>query len=293
MSESAPPEIDKRRVARAFDAAARRYDAVAELQATVASRNLERLDYIRIEPRTVLDLGAGTGTGARALRRRYRRARFVLVDLAHEMLRQAKARRAFLAREAYVRSDAERLPFADAAFDLVYSNLMLQWCPHPDEVFRGVKRILAPGGLFMFATFGPDTLMELRRAWSAADAVRHVHAFADMHDLGDGLIRAGFASPVLDNEHIVMTYADLRGLLADIRDIGAACASPDRRRALTGKQAWRRFAEEYDAQRSEGRLPATYEIVYGHAWAPLAGTRPQDGSTVAVQPIRIVPRRPA
>lgn len=284
--------LHKTRVAAGFSAAAGSYDAHALLQSTVAARMLERLDLVRLQPRRILDLGAGTGVTARALGRRYHGARVFALDIALGMLRQARRRRRWLrGRHSYLCADAEAIPLAPGSIDLVFSNLMLQWCNALDSVFDCCRSVLSPGGLLLFSTLGPDTLCELRRAWRAVDRYSHVSAFIDMHDIGDALIRAGFSSPVLDVEHIVMTYPDVRALVTDLKKIGAHNATAGRPRTLTGPRRWQRFVDAYEVERVAGRLPATFEVVYGHAWAPLPGTRSQDGSTVSAAPVHFLPRR--
>jgi malonyl-CoA O-methyltransferase len=288
--------LDKRSLRHAFERAAAGYDDAAVLQRAIADRLLARLDVVRRVPVSVLDVGSGTGYVARALQRRYPRARLTAADLAHAMVRQARARtrwRRWLMRSpgAFVCADLEQLPFADASFDLVVSNLTLQWCD-PPTVFAECRRVLRPGGLFLFTSFGPDTLAELRAAWHAVDERPHVHGFADMHDLGDLLLRAGFADPVLDVERLTLTYADVLGVLRDLKRLGAHNAARGRARGLTGKRAFARFRQAYETLRTDGRIPATYEAVYGLAWAPetRAPARTADGA-VAI-PLTEIGRRP-
>lgn len=272
MADESGVHIDKRRARAAFDAAAAEYDAAAVLQREVAARSLERLDLMRIEPRRVLDLGAGTGYCSRALGTRYPKARVVLLDLAPGMLRQARAGASawerLRGRYAYLCGDAERLPLADASIDLAFSNLTLQWCTDLDRTFAELRRVLRPGGLLLFTTFGPDTLKELRAAWAAADGYTHTSAFMDMHDVGDALVRGGFADPVMDMEYLTVTYPDVHGLMRDLKQIGAHNATAGRPRGLTGRQRLRRMLAAYEGFRQDGVLPATYEVVHGHAWAP-------------------------
>lgn len=278
--------LQKAGVGSAFAAAAERYERHAQLQAEIAARLVQRLDYMKLAPASILDLGCGTGISTRLVARRYRRAKLVALDLAHGMLVAARDRQRIPWRRwQYVCADAEALPMAAASCELVLSNLMLQWCNDIDAVFRQILRVLQPGGLLLFSTFGPDTLKELRNCWRKIDDRVHVNAFADMHDVGDALIRAGFSSPVLDVEHLSVTYPDLRSLLADLKGVGSRNLSVGRHRGLTGKGRWRRLRQAYEAYRHNERLPATYEVVYGHAWAPHADTRPQDGSTVGAFPL--------
>jgi malonyl-CoA O-methyltransferase len=259
-------------IARSFDRAARSYEAAAVLQKRVRDELLSRLDMVRLEPTLVVDLGCGTGAAATALRRRYRRSRVISVDLSLAMLREAGGRRRPWRRFDGVCADAVRLPFADASIDLVFSNLMLQWCD-PEPVFRECARVLRPGGLVTFTSFGPDTLKELRRAWAAADQYTHVNRFIDMHDLGDAMMRAGLAEPVMDVERYTLTYADVGGLMRDLKAIGAHNLNAGRSRGLTGRRAIGRMTAAYETERREGRLPATYEVVFGHAWGPVAPQR--------------------
>lgn len=260
--------IERAAVRRSFDRAARGYDASAVLQAEVRGQLLARLDYVTLEPAVVLDIGCGTGHSTRALKDRYPRARVVALDLSEGMLAEAKRRQSWRRRFARVCGDAMRLPFKDACADLVFSNLTLQWCTQLDAVFAEFRRVLRPRGLLNFTTFGPDTLFELRAAWSEADGQRHVSDFADMHDIGDGLIRSGLAEPVLDVERYVLTYPDVFGLMRDLKAIGAHNAAADRPRGLTGRARLRAMQAAYESRRRDGVLPATYEVVFGQAWGP-------------------------
>lgn len=271
---SASQTHDKRRLRAQFERAASTYDAAAVLPRTVADRLLERLDVVRLRPGRVLDAGCGTGYCTRALARRYRRARVVGLDLAHGMASHARRNAGWFSRARFVCGDAERLPFADASFDMVLSSLMLQWCD-PAAVFPEFLRVLRPEGLLMFTSLGPDTLQELRAAWRHADSRAHVHDFPDMHDVGDALVRAGFADPVMDVERYTLTYPDVQAMGRDLRALGGQNAQPARTRGLTGRGCYSGFRSAYEAMATEGRIPATWEVVYGHAWAPrtLAGGR--------------------
>ena len=283
--------LDKHRLRQSFARAADTYDAAAVLQREIADRLLARLEVVRRRPRVILDIGCGTGYDLRRLAQRYPRARVLGLDIAETMTRRARRRAGLLrrltGRSLCVCGDAERLPVATASVDMVVSNLALQWCD-PRLVFAEARRVLRPGGLIMFTTFGPDTLRELRAAWRAADNAAHVHTFIDMHDLGDMLMHAGFADPVMDMEAFTLTYADVRGVLRDIKQLGAHNAALARARGLTGKARFARFRAAYEACARDGKIPATYEAVYGHAWAP--ETEPaRDG--LAVIPVGRIGRR--
>ena len=279
--------LDTSRVRRGFDRAAGTYDAAAVLHAEVRASLLARLDLTALTPRVAVDAGAGTGHASRALKHRYPKATVIALDTSQAMLIAAGRQRSWLRRFVRVRADAERLPFADGAVDLILSNLMLHWC-NPDLAFAEFRRVLAPHGLLSFTSFGPDTLRELRSAWAAVDSHTHVNQFIDMHDLGDALVRAGFASPVLDVERYTLTYPNLREVAADLTAAGPRNATMGRPRGLTGRRRFARLEAAYAAFLIDGALPATYEVVYGHAWAPGAAARRDnpDGASVSLEDIK-------
>lgn len=283
--------IDPAQVRRSFGRVAQDYDAAAVLQGRVRAELLERLDLVRLQPSLVVDLGAGPGQATIGLKRRYRSSQVVAVDLAEGMLREARRRQTLLRRFHRVCADAAALPLQDASADLVFSNLMLQWCNDPDAVFRECRRVLRPGGLLTFTTFGPDTLVELRRAWAAADGLTHVNRFIDMHDLGDALLRSGLAEPVMDVERYTLTYAEARDLMLDLKAIGARNANAGRPRGLTGKARLAKMIAAYEASRSGGRLPATFEVVYGQAWCPASAPRRTATGGDVVVPFSRIGRR--
>jgi malonyl-CoA O-methyltransferase len=249
-----------------FERASRSYESAAGLQAQVAAELLERLDAFRFAPRVVLDLGAGTGRVTRELRRRYPRALVVALDIAPGMLREARRYQRPWRRFERLCADALRLPLSDASVDLVFSSLMLQWCEPLDAALAEVRRVLAGSGFFAFSTFGRDTLCELREAWARADRYNHVNHFPDMHEVGDALVRAGLMEPVLDVDRIEVGYADVLTLMRDLKAIGAHNVTAGRSRALAGRARLERMQQAYESYRREGRLPATYEIIYGASW---------------------------
>jgi malonyl-CoA O-methyltransferase len=260
--------ISKQAARRAFSKAAPTYDDNAVLQREIALRMLERLDYIRLRPTVILDAGAGTGEASAALAKRYPKAKVIALDFALPMLQQARRRGRFMRRPVTLCADLEQLPLAAGSVDMIYSNVAIQWCADLESTFRDFLRVLKPGGLLMFSTFGPDTLKELREAWSQVDDRPHVSPFLDMHDIGDMLMQSRFAEPVMDAELINMTYGDVQQLMRDIKAIGAHNALRERHRGLTGKARMQRFMQAYEQFRTQGRLPSTWEVVYGHAWAP-------------------------
>jgi malonyl-CoA O-methyltransferase len=269
MNSSDPREVfglDRRAVARAFDRASGGYDAAAELQQRVRLELLGRLEELQVSPRAVLDLGAGTGHGARALKRRYPGATVVAVDIATGMLEQARRQSRWLRRFERVRADAYALPFADGSFDLVFSNLMLQWCDDLDAVFAEIARVLKPGGLLSFSTFGPGTLAELRESWAASDATNHVNHFFDAHALGSALMHAQLLEPVLDVDRMVVDYSDVMTLMRELKAIGAHNVTQGRPRGLTGRRRLAAMTQAYESLRREGRLPATWEVIHASAW---------------------------
>ncbi|MBL8398627.1 MAG: malonyl-ACP O-methyltransferase BioC [Candidatus Accumulibacter sp.] len=265
--------VDRRQVRRNFARAAKTYDEVAVLQREIGSRLLERLDYVRLEPSRVIDLGCGTGASLNALRERYPKATLLGIDLSEAMLRISHAKSSRLrwllpflrsGSASLLAADATALPCRQRSVTLTWSNLLLPWIDDPLMLFREVHRVLEIGGLLMFSTLGPDTLKELRNSF--ADGQVHTQRFIDMHDYGDMLVDCGFADPVMDAEVVTMTYPGFDAMLADLRRSGSACAMRQRRRGLTGKTAWATARQAYGRLAHDGRWPATVEVVYGHAW---------------------------
>lgn len=291
-------QLDRGAVVRAFDRASASYDDAAALQESVRSELLGRLDELSVSPRTVLDLGAGTGHASRALKRRFPQSLTVAVDIAPGMLVCARAQSRWWRRFERVRGDAYSLPFRDRSFDLVFSSLMLQWCDDLDAVFSEIGRVLTPGGLLLFSTFGPGTLGELREAWAASDAAlggarsrtaNHVNHFFDPHALGGALMHAGFAEPVLDVDRIVMCYPDTLSLMRELKAIGAHNVTRGRARGLTGRRRLAAMTRAYESQRRDGLLPATYEVIHATSWGgerrPEADDLPRE-TFIAPQAIR-------
>lgn len=287
-----PVHYNRQHLKQHFSDAAPTYDEAAILQKTVAERIDERLELTTHKVDKLADIGAGTGLLTDKLIQRYPQAQVFAVDLSEQMLIQAKQRlqivkskplkkiSRFLPKSGplhtmtqkqgaqLINADAFALPFADHSLDMLTSNLMLQWCDDLDQVFAEFRRVLRPEGLLMFTTFGPDTLKELRQAWQQADEqTEHVNLFIDMHDIGDALIRAGFGQPVMDVEHFTLTYDKPMSVLKDLKAIGATNASQQRQPGLTGKHKFSKMLNAYEQLRQNQKIPATYEVVHGHAWA--------------------------
>lgn len=272
--------LDKRQIRQSFGRAAATYDQAAVLQREVCGRALERLDLVRLNPGLILDAGCGTGFAAPALSRRFPDATVLGLDLALPMLQAARLRiprwRTWTGRtrQQFVCGDNERLPLRAGVAGMLWSNLAYQWANDLPRVLGECLRVLEPGGLLSFTTFGPDTLKELRQAFAGRDGNVHVNRFVDMHDIGDMLVRAGFADPVMDMEQIVLTYPDVESLMRELKAIGAHNVAAGRSRGLTGRGALDQLRRRYEPLRRDGRLPATFEVVYGHAWKPAARLGP-------------------
>ena len=284
--------VDKSAVRRSFDRAAVSYDAAAVLQAEIASRMLERLSYIRLDPSVILDAGCGTGHVWDGLKQRFPDAALVGLDIAEGMIRLALSRtprwKALLSRgrtPSGLCADLEALPVAGESVDLVWSNVALQWVNDLPRVIADVWRILRPGGLFMFSTFGPDTLKELRSAYEGVDGATHVSRFTDMHDIGDMLVTARFADPVMDMEPFTLLYDDLPLLMRELKAIGAHNATEGRSRGLSGPRRFERLKAQYESFRQNGKLPATFEVVYGHAWKPLPRLGPDGKKVIEIKAV--------
>jgi malonyl-CoA O-methyltransferase len=265
-------DIDRQAMRAAFEKAASSYDAAAVLQQEVANRLVDRMELMSMKPGSILDAGTGTGFISQLLAERYPKAKITALDIAFNMLKQSKNKRSFKQRWNrqfhYVNAEVENLPFADASLELVISGLTFQWCQDLPKVFKEIRRVLAPGGLLMFSTFGPDTLKELRQSWAEVDDLPHVNMFADMHDVGDALLKSGFADPVMDMEMLTVTYDDIKTVMHDLKQIGAHNVMHGRSHQVTGKNKLKKMMQAYEQHRQDGLVPVSHEIVYGHAWIP-------------------------
>ena len=259
--------VDKARVRRHSARAADHYDAAAWLPGRVADALMEHLHPVRMRPERILDVGAGTGICSRRLARVYPSARIIFVDCSAPMLHAARGQRPrWFSKRGFACGDAEALPVADASIDLLVSSLVLPSCPSPDAALAEFQRVLKPGGLLMFSSLGPDTLRELRASWMAVDSHVHVHAFIDMHDLGDALMRAGLRDVVMDVEHITAEYRDVATLLTELKHLGCSNAARGCRAGLTTPAQLTAMTAQYESHRRDAVLPASFEIVFGHGW---------------------------
>ena len=289
--------IDTPRLRRAFGRAADGYERVAALQSEVATRLLEQLDAIGTrEPARVLDLGCGPGSAAQAMHKQWPKAHVLAVDFALPMLRGLGARtewwRPTRRNVQPVCADVSALPFVNHSADLLFSSLCLQWVADLPRALAGFRRVLHPGGLLLFSTFGPDTLGELRDAFKLADAGDPVTPFAHIQQIGDALQAAGFRDPVLHRDRFTLTYPDVPALMRELRALGAHNARTDRRRGLMGKARMQRVFDAYETLRSDGVLPSTWEVIYAQAFAPPPGQpiREHDGE-IARGPLDSIPIR--
>jgi malonyl-CoA O-methyltransferase len=304
--------IDKKRARASFGRAANTYDAAAILQKQVREEMLNRLDLVKLNPAVILDAGCGTGAASHALQKRFAKSQVVSLDFALPMLQKTRKTRADVGvleqiknvlsgtKQSLICADIEALPLASASAGLVWSNLAIQWCNDLDLALQEFHRVLQPEGLLMFSTFGPDTLKELRIATkgkNTADGLTggnftSVSRFIDMHDIGDALVRSGFSAPVLDVERFTLTYDDVKSVMRDLKSIGAHNATDGRARGLLGRGFLQNLEAEYEKFRTGskaegGKLPATFEVVYGHAWRAKDKPKFDDG----VSPVTFKPRR--
>jgi malonyl-CoA O-methyltransferase len=253
--------IDGRTARRRFDRAAPTYAAASRLEAEVGTRMLERLDYLKVAPRAILDAGSGPSREARRLSRRYPESDLVALDFSLPMLKAGGRKLGLFKRKLLLCGDFSRLPLRSGSVDFAWCNMALHWADDPLGVLKELARVLSDGGLLMFSTLGPDTLKELR----AAAGADRVHRFIDMHDWGDMLVAAGFGTPVIDMELLTLTYADAGVLLADLRSGGQTSARTDRPRGLAPRGFGRQLRAALRVDRNVA-FSATYEVVYGHGW---------------------------
>ncbi len=294
LPTAAATSFTKEQVRDSFNNAADTYDGVAVLQQEVCKRLLERLEYIKIKPQVIVDLGSGTGQATLALAQQYPDASIVALDLAEQMLKKAREKvspqtglrqkinsllksspffKSFFKRGGnqqyqFVCADAEQLPLADASVDLIFSSLTIQWCLDLPALLGEFRRVLKPGGLLMFTTLGTETLYELRASWAEVSDKIHVNEFTDMHAVGDALYNVQAENPVMDNEKIVLNYQSIRKILLELKAVGAHNQNQGRETALTGKKRLQAMYQAYEQFRTPDGYPVTYDVLYGHAWNP-------------------------
>lgn len=261
-----PPALVFRDVQRRFDRVAGGFDNADFIHRRTFDGLLQRLSPVVIEPRQVLDLGCAAGSGSRHLARRFRNSRVIGLDASFAMLQQAKKKRALFSRPSLLQGDACRMPLQDGSIDLVFANMLLPWIDDRPACLSEIARVLRKDGVFAFATFGPDSLAEIREAWHSIDTDWHVNAYPDMHDIGDALMRAGLRDPVLDVDHLTVTYRDTDALYRDLTSAGARNCLGGRRRSLTGKQRFKAMDKLLAGRMVDNVLSLKLELVYGHAW---------------------------
>jgi malonyl-CoA O-methyltransferase len=263
--------LNPKHVRRRFERAAQSFDGADFVHAAMRSGLLSRIEPLLVEAKVVLDLGAATGAANRLLGKRFRGAQIIALDLAHNMLIKARKKGSWLSKTAYVQADAGYLPFADQSIDVVFSNLLLPWLADPAPMFSEVARILRKDGVFAFATLGPDSLQEIRRAWAEINDHAHVVHFPDMHNLGDSLVNAGLRDPVLDVDRLTVSYKNSDSLFADLTAVGARNALQARTHTLTGKGQYTKMLTALERGAVDGSIHLDLELVYGHCWG--AGAR--------------------
>ena len=265
-SPAAFSALNRRDVRRRFDRAAPGFDGTDFVHTVTRDGLLERLEPMLVEGTTVVDLGCGTGSACRPLTRRFRRARIIGIDLSLGMLAELSRKKPWRSKFAAVQADATALPFADHSVDVVFANLLLPWIDDLALLFREVARVLQKEGLLLFSTLGPDSLLELRRAWQSVDAGAHVNLFLDMHDIGDAAVRAGLRDPVLDVDRLTVTYASSTALFRDLTAAGARNSLRERCRSLSGKDRFAAVTDALEAERNADGIRLDLELVYGHCW---------------------------
>lgn len=280
-----PPVLVSRDVRRRFDRIATGFDAADFVHRVTFDELLSRLAPVIIKPAFVLDLGCATGTGSKQLAKHYRGSHVISLDISSGMLQQTKGKGRLFAKPSPVQGDAYRIPLQDQSIDVVFANMLLPWIGDLPACLSETGRVLRKDGLFAFATFGPDSMSEVREAWRSIDEDWHVNAYPDMHDIGDALVRAGLRDPVLDVDHLTVTYRDTDALYRDLTSVGGRNCLRNRRQTLTGKDRFRAMDKLLAAKMTDDLLSLRLEFVYGHAWG--GGPRHPDGE-FRIDPAQIV-----
>ena len=291
-------ELDPAAVDQQFERRARRGIVDGFLGEVVEREMLARLEPVRLQPRCVLDADCALGQGLLALSQRFPDADLIGVDRSASALARAQHRLApppahWLSRwfgrrdgarsrplARLVQARADSLPVPDATVDLIWSRLALHWRQPVAPLLAQWYRVIRPGGLVAFSCLGVDTLSELRALGAP------IMNFPDMHDLGDAMVAAGFAEPVLDTQRLTVTWRDPGTLLDELRGLGGN-ALRSRRTGLSTPAMRERWVQTIGQAlaRADGLIPISFELIYGHAWCPSTKRLP-----AGLSPVRIVGR---
>lgn len=250
-------------ICNSFNKHAKDYQKAAAVQIEIGTRLFNRLDYFKFQPAKILDLGCGPGYFSDLLHKKYPNAEIISLDIAIDMLQQAKLQ-SHVKQDRLINADAGNLPFGAESFDLIFANQVIHWIEPMQKAFVEIFRVLKLDGLLLFSTLGPNSLYELKNAWASVDAYAHTHDFLDMHDIGDMLLAANFADPVVDSEYITVRYPSQASMLKSIKSQGVRNISPDRKKGLTTPGLLKEF-EQALPKTQDNKYPLTYEVVYGHA----------------------------
>ena len=229
---------------------------------------IERTEFRRHDPVRILDLGCATGSGTAALKKRFRKAQVIGLDASEAMLPYTRHRSSLLKPIRPVCADLSALPFSERSADLVFSNLASYWCPEPMAMFSEIRRVMQPDGMFLFSTLGPASLLELRDAWAVVDQRVEVPVFADLLEIGDALMAAGFSAPVMDLEKLTLSYPTLDAMLDELEATGTSML-------IRGWDLHASRREELEKAfaplKVDGKFPLSFELVYGTAFGPKDG----------------------
>jgi malonyl-CoA O-methyltransferase len=258
----------KTEICNSFNNHATEYEQAARIQYEIGERLIERLQYLKINPKFVLDVGSGTGQFTQRLKKIYPQAMVIGLDIAFSMLLQGKSKQRWWKKKPIlINGDMLSLPFSAGVFDLIFSNQVFHWATTLKSLMGELYRVLNKDGCLMFSTLGPDTFVELKKSWATVDGYAHTNEFADMHDVGDALLKEYFLDPVMDMEKLTVHYKNFGSLVRSLKAQGVRNINPTRNPGLTGKVNWRKFEKSMlTFQTPEGQFPLTYEVVYGHAW---------------------------
>jgi len=258
--------IDKEYKRKVFNRHAKTYDNYSSLQNKISDNLFKKLDLIEVRPSLILDLGCGTGRNGGILKKKYKNIRLINYDFSINMLQEAKKKqhKVFSTKSEFICGDIEELSFSENTFDIIWSTSSLQWCNNLSDIFKKAKSLLKPGGLFIFSTFGPNTLFELKNVTKKISNYQKTNNFLDILSINDKLIEEGFSDPVIDSEEFCLTYKNINKLFLDLRKIGATSGFKSKKIGLSGKSYLKLILDGYKEYSYDGIYPATYEVVYGY-----------------------------